>query len=269
VSLREQYGPWAIVSGGSEGVGEACARQLAAAGVNLILLARTAERLEALTASLSADHPGVQVASAAVDLSATDAADRVRGVMADREVGLLVLNAGANSLRGAFLDQDPESVDRAVRLSVHLPLALVRLVAPAMKARGRGGILAMGSLAGYLGQPQLAVYSADKAWQRVFFESLWLELQPSGIDVLHLVLGVTRTPAMERAGLNFDAPGLVVSTAEDVAAFGLAHLAEGPVQVVPGNEALVAGRSSGDRARLVASTAKRMGLLLPPSKAVG
>ena len=265
--LMQHYGPWAVVAGGSEGVGESFARQLAAAGVHLILLARTASSLEAVAASISADHPHVDVVTAAIDLAAPDAAQQVKDVVADREVGLLVLNAGANTLSGAFLDQTPEGVARALRLSVHLPLQLVQQLAPAMVDRGQGGILMVGSLAGYLGQPGLAVYSADKAWQRCFCESLWLELRPHGVDVLHLVLGVTRTPAMERAGLAFDTPGLVVSDPDDVARQGLADLGDGPVSVIVGNEAVVASRSGTDRARLVASTARRMSGLLPQSTA--
>jgi short-subunit dehydrogenase len=248
-------------------VGEAFARQLAGAGVHLILLARTAGPLESLAASLRHEYPEVEVVAASIDLAAVDAAAQVLEVVADRQVGLLVLNAGANTLSGTFLEQDPEDVARALRLSVHLPLQLVHRLAPPMVDRQRGGILMVGSLAGYLGQPGLAVYSADKAWQRCFCESLWLELRPHGVDVLHLVLGVTRTPAMERAGLAFDVPGLVVSDPSDVARQGLADLADGPVSVIAGNESIVESRSGTDRARLIASTAKRMSGLLPRSTA--
>jgi short-subunit dehydrogenase len=252
-----------VIAGGSEGVGESFARQLAGAGIHLILLARTATTLDSLAADLHGTCPDVEVLTAAVDLAALDAADAVSAVVGERQVGLLVLNAGANTLHGTFLDQDAEAVERALRLGVHVPAELVRRFAPPMVERGRGGVLLVGSLAGYLGQPGLAVYSADKAWQRVFCESLWLELQPHGVDVLHLVLGVTRTPAMERAGLAFDVPGLVVSDPADVAATGLAQLAEGPVHVMAGNEHLAEARGGVDRARLVTSTARRMGALLP------
>jgi short-subunit dehydrogenase len=209
----------------------------------------------------------VEIVAAAIDLAAEDAAAQVQQVVGGREIGLLVLNAGANTLTGTLLEQDVEGVARAVRLSVSLPLQLVQQLAPAMVDRGRGGILMVGSLAGYLGQPGLAVYSANKAWQRGFCESLWLELQPHGVDVLHLVLGVTKTPAMQRAGLAFDMPGLVVADPRDVARQGLADLPDGPVSVIAGNEAIVASRSGTDRARLITSTAKRMGALLPQSTA--
>ena len=262
-ALRRRYGSWAVIAGGSEGVGEAVAHRLADEGLNLVLLARTGRTLEALADTLRRRHPGIEVVAEAMDLAAPDAPARIVALVGDRDLGLLVLNAGANTLRGTYLEQSPDDVAHAVRLAIQLPLALVTSLAPGMVQRRRGAILTLGSLAGYLGQPQLAVYSADKAWQRLFTESLWLELQPFGVDVLHLVLGVTRTPAMERAGLAFDAPGLVVADPDEVAAFALAHLADGPVKVVPGNEALVELRSGSDRARLVTSTATRLGLLLP------
>lgn len=79
-----------------------------------------------------------------------------------------------------------------------------------------------------------------------------------GVDVLELVLGVTRTPAMERAGLDFTIPGLVVSEPADVAREGLTHLADGPVHVISGNEKMVEVRGTADRATLVAKTDERL-----------
>jgi short-subunit dehydrogenase len=133
-----------------------------------------------------------------------------------------------------------------------------------MKERGRGGILLTGSLAGYVGSSSEAIYGAAKAFNRIFAEGLWIELQAYGVDVLHLVLGVTRTPAMERAGLNFDLPGMVVSEPADVAREGLANLANGPVHVVSGNEAMVEARGRFDRAKLVRKTDAILKKLLHP-----
>lgn len=109
----------------------------------------------------------------------------------------------------------------------------------------------VGSLSGYLGQARISVYSAAKAFSRVFAEGLWLELRPYDVHVLELVLGVTRTPAMERAGLRMDLPGLRVAEPEDVAREGLSHLAEGPVLVAGGNAGTAERRSGFPRADLV------------------
>lgn len=117
--------------------------------------------------------------------------------------------------------------------------------------RGRGGILLVGSLSGYMGAWRHSIYAGAKAFSRMFAESLWLELREHNVDVLELVLGVTRTPAMERVGLNFDAPGILVNDPAEVAAEGLAHLADGPVHVAGGNAARSEANSAPDRARVV------------------
>ena len=120
----------------------------------------------------------------------------------------------------------------------------------------------LGSLAGYLGSARHTVYGGVKAFSRIFAEGLWLELREHGVDVLELVLGVTRTPAMERVGLNFDAPGVVVAEPADVAREGLEWLGRGPVHIVSGNEQIVAMRSDADRAAAVLAAHRTMQKLL-------
>jgi short-subunit dehydrogenase len=198
----------------------------------------------------------VQAVPLQVDLLRADALEQVRTVTDPLEVGMLVFNAGANTYGHDFVSGDLTRLRQVVDLNVLRQLELTHHFGSLMKERRRGGILLVGSLAGYLGQPELAVYSAAKAFARIFAEGLWLELQPFDVHVLHLVLGVTRTPAMQRAGLRFDLPGLEVAEPEDVAAQGLAGLAEGPVLVVPGNERTVQHRSGLDRASLVRRAAE-------------
>jgi uncharacterized protein len=117
-------------------------------------------------------------------------------------------------------------------------------------------------LAGYMGAWRHTVYAGAKAFSRMFAESLWLETRESGVDVLELVLGVTRTPAMERIGLNFDAPGMIVNDPAEVAAEGLAHLADGPVWVAGGNAARAESNSAPDRARVVLEAHKAIAALV-------
>jgi uncharacterized protein len=132
----------------------------------------------------------------------------------------------------------------------------------AMRSRRRGGIVLLGSLAGYLGSVRQTVYGGVKAFTRIFAEGLWLELRDHGVDVLELVLGVTRTPAMERVGLNFDAPGIVVAEPADVAREGLEWLGRGPVHVISGNDEIVAMRNDSDRAGAVLAAHRTMQRLL-------
>jgi uncharacterized protein len=151
-----------------------------------------------------------------------------------------------------------------IDLNVTRMLELVQHFGRPMRSRGRGGILLVGSMAGTYGSMRQSVYSGVKAFSRLFAESLWLELREYGVDVLELVLGVTRTPAMERAGLNFDVPGLAVSEPVDVAREGLENLANGPVFVAGGNDAAVHRGSGPDRAAIVLGAHRTVQRLLGP-----
>lgn len=256
------FGPWAVIAGGSEGVGASFARQLADRGVNVVLIARRPEPLAAVAEEIRAQ--GVQVRTVELDLLAPDLLPRVRAATDDLEIGLLVFNAGANSYRHEFVTGDLALFGQVTALNITAQLALVHHFGAAMRERGRGGIVLVGSLAGYLGQAEIGVYSAAKAFSRVFAEALWLELRQHGVHVLELVLGVTRTPAMARAGLDLDQSGLRVAEPDDVAREGLAHLAEGPVWVAGGNIATAAHRNGMNRAELVLGAQEASRRLLSP-----
>ena len=255
-----KYGPWALIAGGSEGVGAEFARLLAEAGLNLVLVARTADSLQR-TADQCRRH-GADIRTVQADLSATDACARIVAATAELQIGLLIVVAGANTHSYEFLDGDLAEFQRVIDLNVSTPLALAHHYGQAMRARRRGGIVLLGSLAGYLGSARHTVYGGVKAFTRIFAEGLWLELREHGVDVLELVLGVTRTPAMERVGLNFDAPGVVVAEPADVAREGLEWLGRGPVHIVSGNEQIVAMRSDPDRTTAVLGADRAMRRLL-------
>ncbi|MCX6401482.1 MAG: SDR family NAD(P)-dependent oxidoreductase [Propionibacteriales bacterium] len=257
----QQYGPWAVIAGGSEGVGAAFAHQLAADGFHLVLVARKPGPLEATAEAVRAR--GVEVRTVATDLTDPASLAAITAATDDVEVGLLVFNAGANSYGRAFTDGELDRFQGVIDLNITAMLGLTHHYARLMKDRRRGGILLVGSLAGYVGTSTEGIYGGVKAFGRIFAEGLWAELREYDVDVLELVLGVTRTPAMERAGLNFEVPGMHVSEPADVAREGLAALPRGPVHVVSGNERLVAMRSTEDRARLVAGTEKVMRSLVP------
>ncbi|CRK57809.1 Short chain oxidoreductase [Alloactinosynnema sp. L-07] len=260
--MREKYGPWAVIAGGSEGVGASLAHQLADAGINLVLVARKPGPLEATAEG--ARRLGVEVRTLALDLLDPSAVQAIVRDTTDVQVGLLIFNAGANSYGYDFLDGELTGHHGVLDLNITAQLALTHHFGRLMKQRGRGGIVLVGSLAGYLGSARQSVYGAVKAFSRVFAEGLWLELRDHGVDVLELVLGVTRTPAMARAGLNFDLPGLNVGEPDDIARECLAHLADGPVWIAGGNAATAAKRNGMDRTRLVLGAHEAMTRLLPP-----
>ncbi|WP_280488194.1 SDR family NAD(P)-dependent oxidoreductase [Nocardia farcinica] len=261
----QKYGPWAVIAGGSEGVGAEFARQLAENGMNLVLLARKEGPL-AVTAETCRAH-GVEVRTLSVDLLAPDALERIRQLTDDLVVGLFIYNAGANTYGHEFVTGDLDRFQAVIDLNITAQLALVHHFGALMRERRRGGILLVGSLSGYLGSAQISIYSAVKSFCRTFAEGLWLEMRDHDVDVLELVLGLTRTPAMARAGLKMDTPGLLVSEPRDVAAQGLANLANGPVVVVKQFEDVAEKNSGHNRAELLlASRAAAKKLLPPPSR---
>lgn len=222
----EKYGPWAVIIGGSEGVGAAFARLLAKNGFKLVLVARKTGPLQELQEELTQSGAEVRIVSA--DLSKPDALDMVRAQTDDVEVGLLVYNAGANNTRGNFVELPADVPDSVVAINVLGQMKFARHYGTPMCERGRGGIILTGSLGGYMGSPMLAAYCASKAFSRVFTESLWMECAPFGVDVLHLNIGFTATPAMQRLGMDTS----LAEAPETVAREGLDNIANGPVWIV-------------------------------------
>jgi uncharacterized protein len=239
MSLTEQYGPWAVIAGGSEGLGISFAEQLAAEGINLMLIARSADKLEAVAAPMRAKH-GVQVRTAAIDLASENVTAAVASACGDIEVGLLIHIAGAASGPNLVIDQTEEEIMHLIRLNSIGQTMLARHFGKAMAERGRGGIILTGSMGANAGCFQLAVYSAVKAYTLTFAEGLWAEMRPRGVDVAALMIGRTRTPALERSeyGRDSDVPA---AEPDDIARFALANLANGPVLVPPELEAAFLG----------------------------
>jgi short-subunit dehydrogenase len=225
--LRERYGPWALVAGASAGLGEAFARKLAEAGLNLILMARRQEALERLAIELHAR--GVEVRVAAGDLGRSDLKDAVEELTADLEVGLLVYNA-AHSVLGTFVERPLEEQLKVIEVNCRGPLTLCHVLGGPMARRGRGGIVLMTSIAGSQGGPLLASYAASKAFNLVLAEGLWAELGDRGVDVVACRAGATRTPGYAASNPKASVP---LMEAEQVVAKALGALGRGP-SVVPG-----------------------------------
>jgi len=225
--FAERYGPWALVTGASSGIGREFARQVAARGLNVVLVARRAERLAALADELAMRH-AIDTRVAAVDLCRDDFLDLVRAATVGLEVGLLVNSAGF-SRTGPFLDMDRDEIQRMLNLNVRAPVLLTREYGPAMRARQRGGVVMVASVTGFVGTPLWALYSATKAFDLHFGEALAAELRRDGVDVLALAPGTTRTEFLDGAGIN-DFMGM---EAADVVGHALARLGRADV-AVPG-----------------------------------
>ena len=228
--FSSKYGPWALITGASEGTGAEFARQLAAKGLNLILVARREGPLDALADEIGKAHP-VKVITATVDLTKKDAATRIAEIAAPFEVGLVIANAGADTNGSLFLDCDIADWEALVAMNVSTTMRLAHHIGQGMRARGRGGMILVGSGACYGGLNGLGVYCASKGFVMNLAEGLWAEFRHYGVDVLNLILGRTNTPAhlrsLEQSGQSTDTTGM--ADPADVARIGLEQLPHGPI----------------------------------------
>ncbi|MEE9414826.1 MAG: SDR family NAD(P)-dependent oxidoreductase, partial [Acidimicrobiales bacterium] len=180
--ITERYGPWALVTGASSGIGEAFARRLAADGVNLVIAARRIDRLEALAVELKAIHD-IEVRPVRADLSTEDGVDAIEKAVADVDVAIVVSNAGA-AHPGAFLRKDVHDELDIVRLNVTTPVQIAHQFGERLVARGKGAVIFTGSTSAFGGVPMMANYAATKAFIGSFAEGLYREWKPQGVDVL-------------------------------------------------------------------------------------
>ena len=199
-SLKERYGPWALITGASSGLGAEFARQLSGKGINLILVARRKERLENLAAELEGRN-NVEVKTIVVDLSRPDFMSFIHPVVRTVEVGLLVNNAGFG-LAGNFLQNDLERELEMLDVNCRAPLILTHELGTQMVKRNRGGIILLSSISGFIATPFMTHYTASKAYNLFFGEGLWYELKEQGVDVLALCPGGTRTEFHQLAGIR-------------------------------------------------------------------
>lgn len=227
--FKARYGPWALIAGASEGTGASFARQLAEKGLNLILVARREAPLAQLADELRNAH-GVECVTASIDLALDDAAQQLLAAAGSHEVGLLILNAGADANGAMFLDGALANWDALAMRNVMTVMRALHAFAAPMRERRRGGLMVVGSGACYGGLPGIAVYAATKAFDLVLCEALWSELEPDGVDVLSYVLGRTDTPAHREL---MESRGMVIpdglADPDDVARLGLERLPHGPI----------------------------------------
>lgn len=198
--LRTEYGPWALVTGASDGIGRAFAELLAGEGLDLILVARRGPTLEALAEDLARRH-GIACVVVAADLG-TDARVAAAGAAADgREVGLLVAAAGYGT-SGPLIESDLGDELAMIDVNCRAVVALSRRLGARMAARRRGGIVLMSSIVAFQGVARSANYAATKAFVQTFAEGLGRELAPHGVAVLAVAPGPVRSGFEARAGMT-------------------------------------------------------------------
>lgn len=224
--LLEKYGPWALITGASSGIGEEFSRQLAAKRFNLVLVARREMRLKRLADELARNHL-VQIRVVPADLAAVDFLDYIAEATKDIDIGLVVNNAGF-ALTGDFLDHALEDEVALLNVNCRTPMILAHYFGKRMAHKGRGGIINISSAAAFIPLPYWTNYSASKIYLLHFSEALWFELRKSGVDVLAVCPGSTRTEFAKVAGTQMQG-----GEAAPIVAAALENLGK-KVSLVPG-----------------------------------
>ena len=222
---KERYGPWALVTGASSGLGAEFVRQLSARGLNTVLVARRRERMDDLADRMREAH-SVRTRIIPADLTEENACSRIAEETRDLEIGLLINNAGYG-MSGAYHTCDPDRQVKMAVLNCVVPVLLTNAFLPPMRKRGRGGIIFLASTASYQATPYLTTYGATKAFNLMLGEGLWKEYRKEGIDVLALSPGFTRTEFAQVADIE-DGALLRQSGPEAVVTTGLRNLGRRP-----------------------------------------
>ncbi len=231
---------YALITGASSGIGEEFARQLAAKGWSLALVARSQDRLERVRIDLMQQHPSIDVRSIALDLTKPEAPlDLFERTQADRlGINLLVNNAGFGAF-GEFAEIDRERQRQMVDLNV---AALVELshfylqpmIRQSAEQRSNGGIINIASIAGLVPLPYCAVYAATKAFVVSFSHALYEEASQYGVHVMVVNPGTTKTKFFETAGKSPFSNPLMMQTAAQVVRESLGAFERGRRSVTTG-----------------------------------
>ena len=263
-SFAERYGPLAVVTGAAVGMGAAFAAELTRRGLSVLLVDVDEPALSARSDELRGG--GADVRTLVLDLGDVSAADRLLEAAGD-DLGLLVSNAAIGYV-GSFLEQDVDGLMAQLDVNCRTPLLLVHRMLPRLVARGRGGVILLSSLSAMRGSALVASYAATKAWNLILAESLWEELRDTGVDVLGVLPGTTRTP-----GLLSSSPQAGPATSNmldpaDVVGEALDALGHGP-SVIPSqaNRDSDAFLSSLERAEAIKIMGDVMRSTYPPDRA--
>lgn len=269
---RARYGEWALVIGGSVGLGEALARELAQRGMNVAITARGKGKLVEAADRLRADF-GIEVETIAADITDPDLLAVLLARLGGRQIDFLVFNAALEH-GGQFIVQDLERHLANIQGNCIAPTIVTHHFAREMVARGRGGIVLCSSLAAAQGLYAWATYGASKAYENLLGQTLWYELGRKGVDATSFMIGSTYTPNFQRNQIARGSPfadsrtpeGLpegtqVPQTPEDAAAVLFAQLDKEWLPMVyanpvdEGNAKKMAGLSLAERVKLAGDAA--------------
>lgn len=222
MKFNEKYGKYALITGGTAGIGKAIAEDLAKRGENLILAARGEQELKLVQMNLQSKY-GIEVLVIQTDLSEETGIEKLIVATQNLEIGLLVLAAGIE-VNGAFEKNSLENELQVIQLNIVAMLKLTHNYVPKMIARKKGGLLLVASLSGHMPNPYFANYAGSKAYTLNFGASLYGELKPKGVDVVVLSPGLTKTNMVANNGVDWSKTPLKQMDPKLVAATGIKAL---------------------------------------------
>ncbi len=226
--FKVKYGPWALVAGGSEGIGGAYSDFLASQGLNVIILALDQQSLDIKSTELEEKY-GVETLCIEIDLSNPKLLEIVKEKTKGLEVGFLVYNAALADV-GSHFQRDLAHELKRIAINCTGPFVLSYHFGKEMALRKRGGIVIMSSGTGLLGSPYYTHYAATKAYDIVLAEGLWFEMKPYNVDVIACIAGLTSSPSLANAieDENKVSKGEFVMTPEEVVAEAIENLGKRP-----------------------------------------
>jgi len=229
---KGQFGPWALVTGASSGIGKEFARQIAAAGINLVLVARREALLQEVGRSIAADFK-VDYRALAMDLSQEGFLERLTRDTNDLDIGLVVSNAGTPN-PGEFLKLDRQLLQATLRLNTMAHLDITHHFGAKLAERRRGGLILVGAMGAENGVPCMANDGAAKAYVHSLGEALHYEFKPLGVYVTVLAAGFTNTAVLEKFGFDPKNMPMKPMSVEQCVSEGLSGLLKNRSRIVPG-----------------------------------
>jgi len=229
---RKRFGPWALITGASSGIGKEFARQIAASGINIVLAARREGLLEAVARDCSREFR-IEHRVVAVDLAQDGFMAKLIEATRDIDIGLVISNAGGAN-PGPFLAKSHEALLDTLHIGTRPHVELAHHFGRKLSERRTGGILIVGAMAADKGVPYMASDAAAKAYAQVLAVSLHGELKTAGVHVTALLPGATETPALANFGLDPKTMPMKPMQVDQCVREGLAALARNHAIIVPG-----------------------------------
>jgi short-subunit dehydrogenase len=229
---KKRFGPWALVTGASSGIGKEFARQIAASGINVVLVARRENLLDEVGQGL-ANGFNVQYRNVVADLSQDGFLDKLAEATNDLDIGLVVSNAGTGN-PGDFLKLDRQLHRTTLRVSTMAHLDITHHFGAKLVKRGRGGLMLAGAMGAEAGVPRMANDGAAKAYVHSLGEALHYEFKPRGVCVTVLAAGFTNTAVLEKFGLEPKTMPMKPMSVEQCVSEALGGLRKNRSKVIPG-----------------------------------